>query len=112
MHGFTPYNNAGNVILCVVEAEGDGPADSDEEFAEDFQPNADDKAVDQDDTLQDEEFSASEPPSPELPVEVKFLEGIISSAVTQGLSSITNSAERPENNEDDTPAGKHNILVI
>ena len=111
MHGFTPYSNAGNVILCVVVAEGGGPVDSDEEFAEDVQPNADDKAVDQDDTLQDEEFSASEPPSPELPVEVKFLEGIISSAVTQGLSSITNTAEHQEDN-DDTPAGKYNILVI
>ena len=100
--------------MCIVFAEGDVPADSDEEFAQDFHPNADNTAVDQDDTLQDEEeFSASEPPSPELPVEVRFLEGIISSAVTQGLTSITNGEDHQENiNDDHTPAGKYNILVI
>lgn len=79
------------VLLTVTVALGDGPADSDEEFAEDFQPSADNSAFNRDNTLQDEEFKTL--PSFEHPLEVRVLEEIISSAVTQGLSSgvkITN----------------------
>ena len=81
--------------------EGQGPADSDEEFAEDFHPVADDTAVNQDVTLQDEASSTSEPPTPDPPLEVRFLEAVISSAVTQGLSSVTSRRD------DGTQAGNN-----
>lgn len=67
------------------------PADSDDEFAKDFSPVADDTVVNEDKFVpsQDEDFRESEPSSSAPPVEVKLLEGFISSVVTQGLSSIT-----------------------
>ena len=67
------------------------PADSDDEFAKDLSPVTDDTVGNQDKFVppQDEAFSESEPSSSAPPVEVKLLEGLISSAITQGLSSIT-----------------------
>ena len=40
--------------------------------------------------LQDEESSSSEPSSPVPPVEAKLLQGLITSAISEGLSSIAN----------------------
>ena len=76
------------------------PADSDDEFAKDFSPVADDTVVNelQDKFVpsQDEDFRESEPSSSAPPVEVKLLEEFISSAVTQGLSSITSRKDSLE----------------
>ncbi|PFX33209.1 reticulophagy regulator 3-like [Stylophora pistillata] len=71
--------------------KGEMPADSDDEFAKDLSPVTDDTVGNQDKFVppQDEAFSESEPSSSAPPVEVKLLEGLISSAITQGLSSIT-----------------------
>lgn len=88
--------------------KGEMPADSDDEFAKDFSPVADDTVVNEDKFVpsQDEDFRESEPSSSAPPVEVKLLEGFISSAVTQGLSSITSikdSLETQEISAQDTP---------
>lgn len=85
----------------TVKKVAEGPADSDEEFAEELHPTADDAAVNQDVTLQEEQFSASEPSSPDPPLEVRVLEGIISSAVTQGLSSMTSRQDQDDDDADD-----------
>lgn len=91
----------------------EGPADSDEEFAEELHPTADDAAVNQDVTLQEEQFSASEPSSPDPPLEVRVLEGIISSAVTQGLSSMTSRQDQDDDDTDDgRQTGNCKIFVI
>ena len=87
-------------------ALGDGPADSDDEFAEDFQPSADNSAFNRDTNLQDEEFKTS--PSFERPLEVRVLEEIISSAVTQGLSS----GAKLTNQEVYNDTGNYNNPVI
>ncbi|XP_058964996.1 reticulophagy regulator 3 [Pocillopora verrucosa] len=88
--------------------KGEMPADSDDEFAKDFSPVADDRVVNEDKFVpsQDEDFRESEPSSSAPPVEVKLLEEFISSAVTQGLSSITSrkdSLETQEISAQDTP---------
>lgn len=92
----------------------EGPADSDEEFAEELHPTADDTAVNQDVTLQEEEFSTSELSSPDPPLEVRFLEGIISSAVTQGLSSVTSRQDQDDDDDadDGRQTGNCKIFVI
>lgn len=74
------------------------PADSDDEFAKDFSPVADDTVVNEDKFVpsQDEDFRESEPSSSAPPVEVKLLEEFISSAVIQGLSSITSRKDSLE----------------
>lgn len=46
--------------------------------------------------LQDEESSSSEPSSPVPPVEAKLLQGLITSAISQGLSSIANRQDDQE----------------
>lgn len=82
---------------CIKATEGEASVDSDDEFAEDFRPVTDNTPVNQADVpLQDEELSSSEPSSPVPPVEAKLLQGIISSAITQGLSSITNRQDEHE----------------
>ncbi|KAJ7391907.1 hypothetical protein OS493_016203 [Desmophyllum pertusum] len=78
----------------------EAPADSDDEFAKDFNPVTDGASVNEENiTLQDEELSSSEPPSPVPPVEAKLLQGLISSAITQGLSSIANTQDDRETQE-------------
>lgn len=92
----------------VKATDGEAPADSDDEFAKDFNPVADDTSVNQDNiTLQDEESSSSEPSSPVPPVEAKLLQGLITSAISQGLSSIANRQDdhetQGEGNSSDNP---------
>lgn len=81
----------------IKATDGEAPADSDDEFAKDFNPVTDDTSVDQDNIpLQDEESSSSEPSSPVPPVEAKLLQGLITSAISQGLSSIANREDDQE----------------
>ncbi|XP_078377034.1 reticulophagy regulator 3-like isoform X1 [Oculina patagonica] len=83
-------------VLTKATEEG-APADSDDEFAKEIHPVTDDTPVNQDAIpLQEEEFSSSEPSSPVQSVEAKLLQGIISSAITQGLSSIATSQDSHE----------------
>ena len=57
----------------------------------------DDTSVDQGKVpLQDEESGSSEPSSPVPPVEAKLLQGLITSAISQGLSSIANRQDDQE----------------
>ena len=86
-----------NYFSQIKATDGGNPADSDDEFAKDFNPVTDDTSVDQGNiTLQDEESSSSEPSSPVPPVEVKLVQGLIASAVSQGLSSIVNRQDDQE----------------
>ena len=57
----------------------------------------DDTSIDQGKVpLQEEESSSSEPSSPVPPVEAKLLQGLITSAISQGLSSIANRQDDQE----------------
>ena len=81
----------------VKATDGEAPADSDDEFAKDFNPVTDDTSADQEKIpVQDEELSSSEPSSPVPPVQAKLLHGLISSAISQGLSSIANRQDDQE----------------
>ena len=76
----------------MTVADRESSLDSDEEFTKDFHPIADDDtAVDHNDTFVDEVLSMPESPTTDLPVEVRFLEGIISSAVNQDLRKAEES---------------------
>ena len=60
-------------------------------------PVTEDTPIDQGNIpLQDEESSSSEPSSPVPPVEAKLLQGLITSAISQGLSSIANRQDDQE----------------
>ncbi|XP_068715658.1 reticulophagy regulator 3-like isoform X2 [Montipora capricornis] len=91
----------------VKVADRESSLDSDEEFTKDFHPIAgDDTAVDHNDTFVDhndtfvdEVLSMPESLTTDLPVEVRFLEGIISSAVNQDLSLVTRKAEESGGND-------------
>lgn len=77
--------------------DGEAVADSDDEFAKELNPVTDDTSGDQGNIpLQDEESSSSEPSSPVPPVEAKLLQGLITSAISQGLSSIAHRQDDQE----------------
>lgn len=60
-------------------------------------PVTEDAPIDQGNIpLQDEEFSSSEPSSPVPSVEAKLLQGLITSAISQGMSSIANRQDDQE----------------
>lgn len=80
--------------LKVTDREGD----SDEEFAKNFAPNA----VNHHDSLLGEDGSSLDSSSAGQPPEVKFLDGIISSAVAQGLNSIITRKEEENGSNYDT----------
>ena len=81
----------------IKETDGEAPADSDDEFARNFNPVTDDTVVDQEIiAVQDGESSSSEPSSPVPPVEAKLLQGLITSAISKGLSSIANREDDQE----------------
>ncbi|CAH3145587.1 unnamed protein product [Porites lobata] len=82
---------------------GEQPGNSDDEFAEDLRPLVEETTVNQDVTLRESEPSSSEPPTPEPPLQVKFLEKVIASAVSQGLSSLTEFSQN-QNDDDSTQA--------
>lgn len=83
----------------------DREGDSDEEFSKNFAPNA----VNHHDALLGEDGSALDSSSADPPPEVKFLDGIISSAVAQGLNSIIMKKEEEIGSIYDTPSGKFQL---
>lgn len=81
----------------IKATDGEAQADSDDEFAKELNPVTEDTPIDQGNIpLQDEESSSSEPSSPVPPVEAKLFQGLITSAISQGLSSITNRQDDQE----------------
>ena len=93
------------LYFCFVVISGEQPGNSDDEFAEDLRPLVQETTVNQDVTLRESEPSSPEPPTPEPPLQVKFLEKVIASAVSQGLSSLTEFSQN-QNDDDSTQAGK------
>lgn len=91
------------LYFCFVVISGEQPGNSDDEFAEDLRPLVQETTVNQDVTLQESEPSSSEPPTPEPPLQV--IEKVIASAVSQGLSSLTEFSQN-QNDDDSTQAGK------
>ena len=89
----------------VLVISGEQPGNSDDEFAEDLRPLVEETTVNQDVTLQESEPTSSESPTPEPPLQVKFLEKVIASAVSQGLSSLADVSQN-QNDDDSAQAGK------
>lgn len=83
----------------------DREGDSDEEFSKNFAPNA----VNHHDSLLGEDGSSLDSSSAGQPPEVKFLDGIISSAVAQGLNSIITRKEEENGSIYDTQSGKFQL---